>query len=315
MPTENDVKKAYEEGLTDGTLAERKRLRAFTGLRYVLAPRVDLPEHRSYPDYERRLRHEIVQAEQETERIIASRVRAEERSDSARETYHQVLDSHREDREDAGFLGKVISRVKEPFLKEKANAEAAENRVFELITESNDHSLKLHTLRGEYAAVSEWVDEMYSTTEEAGRRRAEDRIAAGRDISSRRFKVFTMGEYLDGDEHRRLRWQGAPDVPGGADFGYHWRRDGDDDPSLYSESQNGFSLGNWRAVWIEENHETAVFISEPRRAEMVWMLGNHIQTMGEAMEFFSPLEERQAERNSLALLLDAYTKKYLKGNN
>lgn len=315
MPTENDVRKAYEEGVTDGTLAERQRLRAFTGLRYILAPRGDIAEHLAYPDYERRLRREIAQAEQETERINRSSVRAEERSEAARETYQQVLVAHRQDREAAGFFGKIKGMVTEPFLREMASAEAAEARVFELITEANDHALKLDALRDEYAAVSEWVDEMYSTTKTAGQHRAEDRLAARRDISSRHFKVFTMGEYLDGDERRRLRWTDAPEVPGGADFGYHWRRDGDDNPNHYGEDQNNFRTGNWRAVWIEENQETAVFISEPSRPEMVWLLGSHIRTMGEAMEFFAPLEKREVERNSIALLMDAYTNTYLKRNN
>jgi hypothetical protein len=35
--------------------------------------------------------------------------------------------------------------------------------------------------------------------------------------------------------------------------------------------------------------------------------------MDEAMKFFVPVEQRQQERNSIALLMDAYTETYLKG--
>lgn len=315
MPTENDVRKAHEEGLTEGTLAERRRLRAFTGLPYVLAPRGDIAEHLAYPDYERQLRYSIANEEHIIDQLQSSMERGEKRADAEQEAYQQALVAHRQDREAAGVIGKIRSLATEPFIREKASAAASEARVLEVIAMINESALKLDTLRSEYAAVSEWVDEMYTTTKAAGQYRTEDRVAAGRDISSRHFKVFTMGEYLDGDEHRRLRWTDAPEVPGGADFGYHWRRDGDDDSSHYGETQNHFTLGNWRAVWIEENQETAVFISTPGRAEMVWLLGNHIHTMDEAMKFFAPLEERQAERNSFALLMDAYTKKYLKRNS
>ncbi|HEY8702430.1 MAG TPA: hypothetical protein VIM08_15930, partial [Arthrobacter sp.] len=209
----------------------------------------------------------------------------------------------------AGVFGKLKSVVTEPFLREKSIAEDAEARVQHKMQEINEHALKLGALRGEHASVSEWVDEMYAETMAAGQRRAEDRIAAGRDISSRRFKVFTMSEYLGGDERRRLRWEGAPEVPGGADFAYHWRRDGDDDPSYGSDTRTG----NWRAVWIPENQEAALFISTPTRAAEVWLLGNHIRSMDEAMKFFVPVEQRQQERNSIALLMDAYTETYLKG--
>lgn len=314
MPTENDVRKSYEDGLREGILVERQRLRAFIGLPSILAPRRDIAEHLAYPDYERRLRHLVSNEEQIIVELQNSRERAERRADADQEAYQDALVAHRQDRETAGVFGKIKSLATEPFLQEKASAAASETRVLEVIAMINESALKLDTLRGENAAVREWVDEMYATTKAAGQYRNEDRLAAGRDISSRHFKVFSMSEYLEGDERRRLRWVNAPEVPGGADFGYHWRRDGDDDPSLYGESQNTFTLGNWRAVWIEENKETAVFISAQGRAELVWLLGNHIQTMGEAMKFFAPLEERQAERNSFALLMDAYTDTYLKRN-
>lgn len=312
MATEHELRVAYEKGAQDGALAERERLRAFTGLNYIAMPKHDVAEHLAYPEYELRLQHLIVDVEREAERLERTRDQLQEDADRAVEAYSEALAGHRQGREAAGLIGKVKSVVTEPFLREKFLAEAAEVHVRQKSQEMSENRIKLDALRGECGAVSEWLEEMYTATITAGQARAADRAAAARDISPRHFKVFTMAEYLAGDERRRLRWDGAPEVPGGADFGYHWRRDGDDDPLDGRSRGRRREIGHWRAVWIRENQEAAVFISEEGRPSEVWLLGGHIRTMDEAMKFFVPVEQRMKERNSLALLLDAYTDTYLK---
>ncbi|MFK4637125.1 hypothetical protein [Paenarthrobacter histidinolovorans] len=311
MPTDHDIREAYENGLNDGALAELRRLRTFTGVSRATAPRHDLAEHLAYPEYERRLSYTVEQVRKELQELREERDRATERADETTRAWTEAIQAHRHARETVGVLGKVKSFIVEPFLPEKSIAQDAEAYLDKLYISVNEKDHKLRELQNEHTAVTGWLDEMYKVTTEAGQQRLDDRVAAARNISSRRFKVFAMKEYLEADPRRQLRWQGYDDLqfPGGADFGYHWRRDGDDDP-VYGDPENG--VGNWRAVWIGEIRETAVFISTPTRAAEVWLLGDHISSMDEAMDFFGPLEERQDERNSLALLLDAYTDTYLK---
>lgn len=301
MATDYELREAYEKGAKEGATTERERLRVFAGLRYIAMPKDYLPEHQAYPEYELRLRDVLAKTEREGERLRARNERLIEANGKASQAYDEAVDAHRAGRESAGVFGKLKSVITEPFLREKSLAAAAEARLQDNWQAIIENEATLDLVRTEYGAVSAWVDEMYTFTMAAGQSRAEDRIAAARDISSRNFKVFTMEDYLNGDERRRLTH--IPDVPAGEIFGSRWRRDGDDRPSHED--------GIWCAVWIPENEETALFVSSEHRPAEVWLLGDHISTRSEATKLLSPQLARINERNSLALVMDAYTEAHL----
>lgn len=305
MPSEYDVRQARSEGRAEGVRAELQRLRAFTGIDGLAAPDHSLPEHEAYPMYEQSLLERMEREQQRGGWRQEGLPEAKARAAEADADYEDALRNHQEDRQSAGIFGKISSLITQPFLPEKRMAQEAHAYADELRAEVIDLEQKLDVLRTEHEAVGQWLDHMYATTAEAGEKRLADQEAAQRDISNRNFQVFEMHDYLEQDNRRKLRWEGAPEVPGGADFGYHWRRDGDD------TGERKRNQGTWHAVWISENQEAAIFRRSPGLPDIVILLGDHIRSMDEAMDFFVPLESRQSERNSIALLMDAYTEKYL----
>lgn len=86
-------------------------------------------------------------------------------------------------------------------------------------------------------------------------------------------------------------------VLAGGDFGYSWRHDGSDNPG-YSRP------GQWRVSWIGSSGE---LYAEHRQHDKVWLVGTTPAVAFErAVNWLAPLERRQDERNSLAVLFGAY---------
>jgi hypothetical protein len=306
MPSERDAREAYRVGVAEGCRLERKRLRTFVGTSWV-APEHSRPEHLAYADYEQSL----LAAIKELSAIITAEEqnisRLQANADEAQEAFLAAAEEHELS---SSFFGKLKALLTGSILPEQKIANESLDHLRERRQLLDEDKVKLAFLDEESGSVTLWLDEMYRTTAEQGQRRARDRAAEALDISARNFQTYLMSEFLEEDERRRLGW--APEFPGGTDFGYHWRRDGDDS-NAYGRVKAG-KPGNWRAVWIPATKETAVFIDsyddldEPAR---VWLFGTHIQSRDAAMQFFMPLEPQQNRRNSLALLMDAYTEKYL----
>lgn len=111
--------------------------------------------------------------------------------------------------------------------------------------------------------------------------------------------MFRHEDFTAEDERRcgAFTFKGGLRDVAGADFGYRWRRDVDE--------QQGID-GRWALHHVLETNET-VLEFQPRSADSaVWLLGSEIESFDEAMDVFFTLEQRQSERNSIALVLDAY---------
>lgn len=302
MATDQEIAEAIEKAKEEGARQERERLRAFTGIPYHVMPNDSLPEHESYLAYEAALQDEIEDCQRRLESSLASAGAVDEWVDRAITAHTDALLQHQDVHEKNVFL-RIKGRLTEIWLPEKKDLDTAEKKQQQHLAEVARREDLLPILRAEKRRVGQWLDAMYSSTATAGQARETERLHAQRDITSRGFAVYGMKDYLEEDPGRQLRW--GPVAPGGMDFGYHWRRDGDDD------FREGPQRGRWRCVWFGESQETAVWISEKNRPEEVWLLGTHIQTQDEAMAFFVPLEAQQKERNSLAVLMDAYTETYI----
>ncbi|MGY4644465.1 hypothetical protein [Cellulomonas sp. URHB0016] len=87
---------------------------------------------------------------------------------------------------------------------------------------------------------------------------------------------------------------------GGMDFGYHWRQDDTDD--LFSGPQRA-RTGTWRVSWLEHSGELYAW---SRLTDQVVLIGAVRARSFEMIEWLGPLEGRQSERNSLALVFEAY---------
>lgn len=125
----------------------------------------------------------------------------------------------------------------------------------------------------------------------------------GRRMDLRAFETFSAAEFADQDPRRGRTdlWPGAEDPLTllGMDFGYEWRHDLSDRP--YAEYRR--HTGTWRVSWIQETGELYGF---DRRSGTVILIGRLPDLDPfEMMAWFRPLETRMAERNSLAVVVEA----------
>ncbi|SEB29989.1 hypothetical protein [Arthrobacter woluwensis] len=303
MATDQEIAEAIENAREEGALAERNRLRAFTGIPYVSVPDASLPEHKAYVPYERALTDEVANARDSLEETKRRLQRIEDQIDEAAAAHDEALQEHEQAHEKNAFT-RLKGRLTENRLPEKKELDAYESQRSALQDRVFRQTESLHVLEDELRRVSAWLDDMFATTSTQGQARATDKEHAARDVTQRGFLRYRMDDFLEENPARKGSWR--PDLPEGTLFGDHWRRDGDDD------WHGGPRCGEWRCTWSSATGETFVWLAKKNRIREVWLLGDHIKTSEEALKLFSPLERRQNERNSLALVLDAYTNTYLR---
>lgn len=301
MATNTEIETARSEGFTAGEASAFGRLRTFTGIPDVVEPDPTLPEHLAYPIYERRLRDEIAD-----ERATIERLSDHER-DAANEL-HTLVDRSAEqlERRKAGRTGLVraTGAIADRFHPSHRHVTDARREV-EVVQQYLSHHIDLLTvLEAELERVSSWLDELHTAVATGQERRAAeererafDAETAARDISPRWCQVYTIASFIAENPEREARaWIGAGrPVVAGADFGCRWRRDNDE---VRDDAQ-------WSVHWIRETNETILELRNTRRDE-IWLLGTAITSFDQALEVFAPIEPRQRERNSIALVLDTY---------
>lgn len=303
MATEQEISDAYEKGLVDGAATERAILRSFTGLRGILAPDARKPEHEAYLSYERELADKVETVEEELAWTRHLLEQGDARVDEALTAHTQALAEHRETHE-RNLFTRAWGELRKDRLPEKIYLDIMEYQRKELRERIEKLEDILAVMEVELPRVSGWLDQMYATTAAQRQARATDKERAARDVTSRGFLTYQLMDFLEENPERKNPY--GPDLPSGLTIGGRWRRDGDD------EWHSGSPTGQWRCTWSRQTKETAVWIAGDDNAGEVWLLGAHIESADQAMDLLAPLEKRQAERNSLALVLDAYTDAYIR---
>lgn len=301
--TTDTERKALQDARETAIQQTTKRLRFFTGIPGY-TPDLATPEHVSYIAYERDLQigHEIWSenlrsSEANLNRLIALR-------ETARESMEAVQDRRREERAGSNIAGRVLGLAKEFTYPEKRHFQYRERQVDEAHEERQQCSWNLKTVDEELEKVTSWVEQMFSDVDRARIERRElkeaeqlEREQAGRDVSSRWCTVETPDDFIKGDPLRLARMQGTQIVLEGGVMGTGWRRDGDD---------VGNNRGSWLLAWNPKNNETYLELTAHNRDAVVWLLGTKITTQQQADALYDPIAGRISERNSLALVLDAY---------
>ena len=136
------------------------------------------------------------------------------------------------------------------------------------------------------------LEETYLRDEEVNRR-----------VDFEGLTLFASPEaFVAGDARRLARYDHGPIgedqrmVLAGADFGHAWRHD-DTDSDLRSRP------GTWRVSWIQSSGE--MYCVE-RAGGVVVLIGTARTTFDRLADWMLDLENRQAEPNSLTLVLDAF---------
>lgn len=298
--TENQaLERARNEAINETV----SRLRAFTGIS-GFTPDLKEPEHRAYLAYELELAHGLElwtghrDARQgEVDRLIVINADARHAMEAERQRRRSersggLLSQARGVIQDAAFPEKKQFAATSKVLKDAwASLHAAEDRVREI--------------KSELLRVSTWLEQLFADVEAIRIDRHErenaarlEREYAARDTSPRNFAVFTPEEFVDADARRLARHQGGILVLDGLTYTSGWRRDQDDFAT---------GRGNWMLVWNSATSETflerVMYGGQPE----VWLLGTKIATQDQATEFDESLRPQVNERNSVAVVLDAYT--------
>lgn len=302
MASQDDVNNARQEGYEHGQAKAIRHLRAFTGVG-VLAPDLDEPEHRAYPEYLTQLMEAHQVAADRAENVREQIHRLADILAAAEDEERQILAQRREDRSEKNPLAQLGSRVGDFTLPVSRRIRTLHKQIAD---QENGRTTLLndaHLYKTEAAKVAQWVDECIADMDELQTTRAqhakEERLEAERarrDVTPRWCQVFRHEDFTGADERRCGAFtfdNGLRDV-GGADFGFNWRRD----------VAGGEQL--WALHHILETNET-ILAQHPQTADsQIWLLGDTITSLDEAMDLFDDIEPRQNERNSLALVLDTY---------
>ena len=303
MASQNDVNNARQEGYEQGQRETIRRLRAFTGVGH-LTPDLDLPEHRAYTDYLDQLTnaHQVAADRAENAREEISRL-ADMLAAAETEERH-VLDQRREDRAGKNPFAQLGSRVGDFTLPISTSIRKLRRQLADQETQRTTCLDNAERYAAEATKVAQWLEEctadMDAVREDRERRAEEERLdaeRARRDITPRWCQVFRHEDFTAADENRcgfTTFNDGLRDV-GGADFGFRWQRD----------TPHG-GVEYWALHHILETNET-ILEQHPQTADsQIWLLGDTITSLDEAMDLFDDIEPRQNERNSLALVLDTY---------
>lgn len=302
MASQDDVNNARQEGYEHGQEKAIRHLRVFTGVG-DLVPDLDEPEHRAYPEYLTQLTQAHQVAADRAENVREQIHRLTDVLAAAEDEEQQILAQRRDDRTDKNLLGQLGSRVGDFTLPVSKEIRTLRKQ---LVDQENGRTSFLndaHLYKTEAAKVAQWVDGCIADMDELQTVRAQrdeaERLAAEharRDVTPRWCEVFRHEDFTGADERRCGAFtfdNGLRDV-GGADFGFNWRRD----------VAGGEHL--WALHHILETNET-ILEQHPRAADSaIWLLGDAITSLDEAMEVFAAVEQRQRERNSIALVLDTY---------
>jgi len=311
MATDKDVQDARKAGEQAGFQQAVRQLRTFTGVKYqgshrldALEPDLDLPEHVAYQRYW----SDLVRAELELE---AEAFRMEQVVEDTREDVDALerkltadLEKRRNDR--TGRSGVVRAAG---WVKDQAHPLRAELKNLERLLARRQDTWRAvlvdhRNVSDEVAQVSEWLsaaaEQIAASEQERVQAIADARVeaaAARRDSSPRWCTVLTREDFLSEDDRRQAHgWH--PLVAAGIDFSYDWRRDSDD----------AGGRGIWALHWIPETHET--FLEADDGGHTIWLLGTGVRSKEDAMAMFRPLERRRRERNSVGLILDAYSQRF-----
>jgi len=305
MASEEDVRAAHRRGSEEGYVAAIAEVRTFTGVQGI-EPSLDQPEHVAYPNYLRALQESytrVLWAIESSDRDIA---RLNERLDDVAEEQEQLLDERQSARAERNVLVRAIGSIGDKNLPVTRAVRDIEQRLEGeegLLAKRQQIALEL---REEATRVDRWIATMIEHVEAIkAEREAEEehrrQVAEweARDASPRWCSVYSLEAFIDEDERRQARgWDRSESlVVGGADFGYRWHRDADAGPD---------AEGGWSLHVILETKETILEYRQQNQPNTIWLLGNAIESMDEAMKVFPPIEPRQRERNSVALVLDTY---------
>jgi hypothetical protein len=293
---------ALEQARENGTAEAVRQLRAFTGIAGY-TPDLNEPEHRAYLVYERELVHglNVWTDHQRTRQATVDRLI--ERRNEAQRIMDGTQQQRQSERSD-NFGARAIGALKDAVAQETRTYKALVKEVDEAweIRYAADH--RVHEIQTELEKVSSWLEQMFVDVEASHSERqaaAEaarlDREHAARDVSPRGATVFTPEEFVDLDPRRLLERRPGHLVLDGLPYGYRWRRDQDDSPR---------GEGSWTLVWNPTTHETFLERAGYEQTPQVWLLGTKITTERQAGKVFGSIETRMSERNSLAIVLDAY---------
>ncbi|WP_420366965.1 hypothetical protein [Curtobacterium sp. L1-20] len=310
MANERDMQSARKAGEVAGFQEAVRQLRAFTGVTYDngrenVTPDLELAEHLAYPRYRKDLAMVERELDAESDRMRAVVEQGWEQAEAAREALERAITDRRAARSERPAIARAAGWIGDQMLPLKADVKKHE----ELATRRHDRQWVVaddhRRVRTELARVDQWLEataEQVAAAEAARLQDIEDAKAAAaaarRDSSPRWCTVFTREDFIAGDQRRWAHaWTGR-EATAGTSFGDHWRRDQDD--------YNGY--GTWSLNWIEENHET--FLEADDEVGTIWLLGTGLRSFSDAQALFRPLELRQNERNSIALVLDTYGNRF-----
>lgn len=301
--TSETERKAIEEAKQAAIEQTISQLRVFTGIPGY-TPDPNRPEHLSYVDYEQELR---VGRDIWNDRLRSSieRVgRAVENRTNARQRMDAEQQRRTDERAGSNVAGRLLGTVKDVTFPEKRDHAASERKVEEARQEQQRCELRVQDIDAELSAVNAWVEQMFSDVDRARAERQQlrndeqlRREQAERDVSSRWCGVETPEAFVRGDSRRLARMQGKQIVLEGITLGHDWRRDGDD---------VGNGSGSWTLVWNSSNNEMSLELAGHNKSPVVWLMGTKITTEQQALDLYDPIAHRMKERNSLALVLDAY---------
>lgn len=300
--TNQTDRQALEQARQSGIAQAVSELRTFTGIPGY-RPELTETEHRAYVAYERDLAHglEVWMGKQRS--YDANVQRLIERRNQASRVMDDVLQRRKDERADGNVGGRIVGALQDVILPEKREHAALEKSVEEAWQLRYSADARVSEISTELSRVSNWVEQMFADVDELRATRQENdeaarraRECAARDLSSRWCTVYALEVFIAENERRVDRPRDNPFI-GGWEYGNRWRRDGDDFTS---------GDGNWALHWIGETSETVLELTSPHQPATVWLLGKAITSEEQAARVFQPIEPRMRERNSIALVLDAY---------
>jgi hypothetical protein len=303
MTHEDDIRRARREGEAKGTTDTIERLREFTGV-LGCKPVLDQPEHLAYIAYERELTARLDKVNAAVERLDSRQVSLSEELDEARIALAEEIDARREERADSNLFVKAKSKLMDLPLREKKRVTDLEAELNFVIEHQPEAVSETYIYQEELGRVRLWIEELFVAVQAAqaerdarAERLRRDLEEASRDVSRRWCTVYPLRDFVVEDP-RRLAFGSVEDdrpVVAGMDFGSRWRRD-----------QEDVANDRWSLHWIEDTNETILELISTSRPTEIWLLGKAITSYDRAQEVLGSVEPAMLERNSVALVLDAY---------
>ncbi|WP_228512777.1 hypothetical protein [Clavibacter sp. VKM Ac-2872] len=295
--------RAVEAARQKATLETLAELRAFTGIE-AYEPDHTAPEHVAYLGYEQDLANGLqvwtgheVSSRENVDRLI-------ERRNAASRAVDEELERRTAERADRNVAVRVLGKVQDLAIRERAHLRDVEKRLEDAWADLHHAEDRVREIQTELYEVGAWLEEMYVSVEasrverqeQAARERLEAEHAR-RDTSPLGFQVFSPQEFVDADGRRLAHQQPDHFVLDGLSFPGRWRRDEDDD---FNDE------GAWSLMWNPTTRETFLERAGYGRQPEVWLLGTRITTQDAVTDFEASISSHRDERNSLAVVLEAY---------